>query len=61
MYLVAGGVGVDGKKVFTTEVMTAAGSSWSYVGNLPRAIRVIRGITLNNQIFVTGNKNMKHK
>ena len=54
MYLVTGGLGVDAKSILTTEVMSAAGSTWSNVGNLPRATSYIKGITLNNQLFLTG-------
>ena len=49
MYLVTGGIGV-----ISTEVMSALGSSWSYVGNLPIAAYGMGVISVNNQIFVTG-------
>merc|ERR1712098_303072 len=56
MYLVTDGEGDDNILHSTTEVMSATGSSWSYVGSLPRATRYLKGITLNNQMFITGGK-----
>ena len=51
MYLVTGGA------FFTsTEIMSASGSSWSFVGNLPRATYGMGVISVNNQIFVTGTE-----
>ena len=52
MYLVTGGI--NGHDIISTEVMSASGSRWSYVGNLPTAADGLRGISVNNQIFVTG-------
>ena len=52
MYLVTGGFNV--RDIISTEVMSASGSRWSYVGNLPTAANGLRGISVNNQIFVTG-------
>ena len=54
MYLVTGGF--DRNYIITTEVMSATGSSWSYVGNLPTAACGMVGISVNNEIFVTGKK-----
>ena len=51
MYLVTGGVVLT-----STEVMSASGSSWSFVGNLPRATYGMGVISVNNQIFVTGTE-----
>ena len=51
MYLVTGGVVLT-----STEVMSASGSSWTFVGNLPRAAYGMGVISVNNQIFVTGTK-----
>ena len=56
IYLVTGGYNVN--RIISTEVMSASGSSWSYVGNLPRAASGMVGISVNNQIFVTGTKNI---
>ena len=52
MYLVTGGY--NGRDIISTEVMSASGSRWTYVGNLPTAADYLRGISVNNQIFVTG-------
>ena len=52
MYLVTGGF--NGKSIISTEVMSSSGSSWSYAGNLPLAVHAPSGISVNNQIFVTG-------
>ena len=56
MLLVTGGINVKNKRTVSTEVMSASvpGSSWTYVGNLPRASHAMRGISVDNQIFVTG-------
>ena len=56
IYLVTGGYNVN--RIISTEVMSASGSSWSYVGNLPRAASGMVGISVNNHIFVTGTKNI---
>jgi len=34
--------------------MSASGSNWLHVGNLPRPTHALKGISVNNQIFVTG-------
>ena len=54
MYLVTGGLHGDSERLVSTEVMAASGSSWAYVGNLPKAANVMSGISVNNQIFITG-------
>ena len=54
MYLVTGGY--NSGDIISTEVMSAMGSRWTYVGNLPTAADGLRGISVNNQIFVTGTK-----
>ena len=51
MYLVTGDFNVRDK--ISTEVMSASGSNWSFVGNLPRAANLMSGISVNNQTFVT--------
>ena len=59
MYLVTGGYAQQ--DIISTEVMSASGSSWAYVGNLPKAVHSLSGISVNNQIFVTGTKQIKTK
>ena len=43
-----------GGRVASTEVMEATATSWSFAGDLPTARRDLVGISLNNQIFMTG-------
>ena len=41
----------------TTEMLVHGGSSWSLVGALPTgAISGLSSVSLNNEIFVTGDK-----
>ena len=47
MYLVTGGY--NGNGIISTEVMSASGSSWSYVGNLPKAAYGMTGISVHNE------------
>ena len=54
MYLVTGGFDVNNIRTISTEVMSKSGSTWSYVGNLPRAARGMSGISVNNQLFIIG-------
>jgi len=54
IYLVTGGLDVSSRVTDSTEVMAASGSYWTNVGNLPRAAYAMSGISVNNQIFVTG-------
>ena len=54
MYIVTGGINGNNKRTESTEVMSSSGSSWAYVGNLPRASDGMIGISVNNQMFVTG-------
>ena len=41
--------------------MSATGTTWSYVGNLPKAAFGMSGVTVNNRIFVTGEQHYKLK
>jgi len=57
MYLVTGGYNGNCNNncnTISTEVMSASGTNWYYVGNLPRPTRGLKGMSINNQIFVTG-------
>ena len=58
MFLVTGGHGMVGStwlgSTVSTEVMSASESTWSYVGNLPKAAYGMSGISVDNQVFVTG-------
>ena len=55
MYLVTGGYNGNGN-IISTEIMSDSGLNWYYVGNLPRPTHALRGISVNNKIFVTGTK-----
>merc|ERR1712098_51488 len=60
VYLVAGGWNFNTEPMWTggymssTEVMEATATSWSFAGDLPSARRDLAGISLSNQIFLTG-------
>ena len=54
MYLVTGGINGNSKRTVSTEVMSSSGSTWTFVGNFPRASDSMIGISVNNQMFVTG-------
>jgi len=59
IYLVTGGY--NGKKIISTEVLSATGTSWSNVGNLPMAAYGMSGISVNNHIFVTGGYDVDNR
>jgi len=59
VYLVTGGWNWNsndrtGGRVDSTELLEATATSWTFAGNLPTARRDLVGISLNNQIFMTG-------
>merc|ERR1719347_1362244 len=59
VYLVTGGWNWNsndrtGGRVSSTELLEATATSWTFAGNLPTARRDLVGISLNNQIFMTG-------
>merc|ERR1719342_514219 len=58
IYLVTGGY--NGRNIISTEVMSASESTWSYVGNLPIAAYIMRGISVNNHIFLTGGYGVEY-
>merc|ERR1712098_166246 len=62
-FLVAGGGGYynndDFEPLTSTEIISAesawiSGFSWSFVGPLPKETAMLAGVSLNNQVFVTG-------
>ena len=58
MYLVTGGRSSGGYNDYlsSTEILTRGGISWSYVGELPGAMRSMGGgVSIGNTIIVTGN------
>ena len=38
----------------STEILLPGTSSWKAVGDLPVGVRLVRGISLNNEIIVSG-------
>jgi len=54
VYLVSGGTGEEGSKIAFTEILAESAKSWSLVGRLPYARKGLSGISINNQIFMTG-------
>ena len=54
VFLVTGGYN-DGK-LSSTEVLKDGDLSWTTVGNLPKAVWGIRGVSLNNRIIMTGEQ-----
>ena len=57
VYLVTGGY--DGvSRMLSTEIMKEGPfgwSDWSFVGSLPAAVTLLRGVSLDNRIIMTGN------
>ena len=53
MYLVTGGK--DGAYLSSTEILARGGNSWSFVGELPRAMFGVQAVSIGNTIIVTGN------
>ena len=39
----------------STEVLTETGQSWLTAGSLPSPLTGLRGLSLNNKIFMTGS------
>ena len=52
VFLVTGGVG----ELSSTEVLKDGDSSWTTVGNLPKAVFGIHGVSFNNRIIMTGEQ-----
>ena len=59
VYLVTGGGGANGLFPLglqsSTETLVEGSEAWTEVGELPVAIIGLRGVSLNNNIFMTGN------
>ena len=58
VFLVTGGYTTndDVKYLSSTEVLKDGDSSWTTVGNLPKAVSSIRGVSFNNRIIMTGEQ-----
>ena len=53
-YLVTGGMNGN-DYLASTEVLTDTGDSWITAGSLPSPLTGLRGLNLNNKIFMTGS------
>ena len=54
VYLVTGGW--DGSnRLSSTEILVQGGGEWTSAGELPVAMGGLRGLSFNNNIFMTGN------
>ena len=57
MYLVTGGQywnALNVEYLSSTEVLTKGGDSWSYVGELPRAMTGLRAVSIDNTVITAG-------
>ena len=52
--LVAGGVDGDDNLLSSTEVLTVDSPVWTMVTPLPRAVRGVGSVTLDNTVYMTG-------
>ena len=55
VYLVTGGFNDDRDAISSTEIFKLGDESWTQVGNLPLPAVGIRGASINNKIFMTGD------
>ena len=53
VYLVTGGW--DNSGLSSTETLAEEGGAWTTAGELPVAMDGLKGVSLNNNIFMTGN------
>jgi len=58
IYLVAGGY-IGGGDTDSTELLSESGNSWTYASSLPSSRRGLRGVSLNNNIFMIGGGNSR--
>ena len=56
VFLVTGGYTSGYLDLDTTEILVEGDSSWTTVGNLPKAVDGIHGVSLNNRIIMTGEQ-----
>ena len=60
MYLVTGGQKDGFDRLSSTEVLVDGTTAWMSAGELPVAMYSLRGVSLNNDVFVTGNIIIQH-
>ena len=61
MYLVTGGRDDIFHLVSSTEVLVEGTTAWMSAGELPVAMNGLRGVSFDNNIFVTGNISIQQK
>ena len=54
--LVTGGYGAS-DRLSSTELMVGTASAWVFTGELPSPLYGLRGATIDNMVFMTGNSN----
>ena len=61
VFLVTGGYSstVTGGYLHSTEILVEGDSSWTTVGNLPKAVSAICGVSVNNRIIMTGEQHSR--
>ena len=52
--LVAGGMDGSGLRLSSTEVLTSSATAWAQASPLPRQLYGMRGLTMGNQVYLTG-------
>ena len=55
VFLVTGGIW-NVEYFSSIEILKDGDSSWTTVGNLPKALWAIRGVSVNNRIIMTGEQ-----
>ena len=50
--------GYDGYKLSSTEVLASTSSAWVFANSLPRRMSGLRGVTIANSLFMTGEYNI---
>ena len=56
MYLVAGGWGANVNKLSSAEILVEGETKWRYITPLPRKLSHAASVSLDNKIFIIGDK-----
>ena len=56
MYLVAGGWDEYVNELSSAEILVEGETKWSYITPLPRTLTHAASVSLDNKIFIIGNK-----